>query len=142
MGSDLRTFLAELKRRRVYRVAAVYAAVAFVIWQAADFALPALRLPDWISTLVVVLTLIGFPIALVLAWAFEITPEGVKRTEPLPAEGRPAGSEARAGRLALAVVVLIVVAIGAWWVIGRGAGPRVEREPTAIAVLPFSVHGG
>ncbi|UCC72803.1 MAG: hypothetical protein JSV86_21015 [Gemmatimonadota bacterium] len=140
MASDLRTFLAELKRRRVYRVAAVYAAVAFVIWQAADFALPALRVPDWVSTLIVVLTLIGFPIAVVLAWAFEITAEGVKRTEPLTAGGEAAGSEARAGRFALAIVV-IVVAVGALWMISRYSGPRVEREPTAIAVLPFSVHG-
>lgn len=78
--SALRSFLAELKRRRVYRVAAVYAAVAFVIWQAADFVLPAARLPDWAPTLVLILTVIGFPIALALAWAFDITAEGVKRT--------------------------------------------------------------
>ncbi|UCC81705.1 MAG: tetratricopeptide repeat protein [Gemmatimonadota bacterium] len=78
--SALRSFLIELKRRRVYRVAAVYAAVAFVIWQAADFVLPAARLPDWAPTLVLILTVIGFPIALALAWAFDITAEGVKRT--------------------------------------------------------------
>ncbi|MGD2152578.1 MAG: hypothetical protein PVG79_04870 [Gemmatimonadales bacterium] len=142
MAFHLGSFLDELKRRKVYRVVVVYAAVAFVIWQAADFALPALRLPDWVSTLVVVLTLIGFPIALVLAWAFEITPEGVKRTESLAAEGEPAGAHRRLAPLALATVVLIVVAVGAWWVTGRYSGPRVERAPTAIAVLPFSVHGG
>jgi TolB-like protein len=71
----------ELKRRRVYRVAMVYAVVAFVIWQVAEIAFPALRLPDWALTLVIALTVVGFPIAVVLAWAFDVTPEGVKRTE-------------------------------------------------------------
>jgi len=142
MAFHLGSFLDELKRRKVYRVVVVYAAVAFVIWQAADFALPALRVPDWVPTLVVVLTLSGFPIALVLAWAFEVTAEGVRRTQPLTGEGESVGAEARAGRLALVIVVLVVVAVGAWWMISRYGGPRVERAPTAIAVLPFSVHGG
>jgi hypothetical protein len=81
-ASKLGSFLAELKRRRVYRVAVVYAVVAFVIWQAAEIAFPSLHLPDWTLTFVVVVALIGFPMALVLAWAFEITPEGVRPTEP------------------------------------------------------------
>jgi len=87
----------ELKRRKVYRVAVVYAAVAFAIWQAADFALPAARAPDWVGTVVLVVTLVGFPIALILAWAYDITSEGVRRTQPVdgPGEGPPgvAGSE-------------------------------------------------
>ncbi|UCC85248.1 MAG: hypothetical protein JSW46_10180 [Gemmatimonadota bacterium] len=65
--SGLKLLIDVLKSRRVFRVAVVYAAVAFVIWQAAEIALPALNLPGWALTLVVVLTLIGFPIALV--WA-------------------------------------------------------------------------
>ncbi len=85
-ASKLGSFLAELKRRKVYRVAVVYAVVAFVIWQAAEIAFPSLHLPDWTLTFVVVMALIGFPIALVLAWAFEITPEGVRRTELARAE--------------------------------------------------------
>jgi len=67
--SSLKRMIVELKRRRVIRVAVVYAAVAFVIWQVADFVLPAARLPDWAPTLVLFLTLIGFPIVLALAWA-------------------------------------------------------------------------
>ncbi len=86
---QLRSFLDELKRRKVYRVAVVYAAVAFVIWQAADFVLPAARLPDWAPTLVLILTILGFPIALVLAWAYDITPSGVVRTEPEQARSEP-----------------------------------------------------
>jgi serine/threonine-protein kinase len=79
--SGLRVFLAELKRRRVFRVAVVYAVVGFLVWQVAELAVPGLALPDWVFRLIVLLTILGFPIALVLAWAFEITPEGVRRTE-------------------------------------------------------------
>jgi len=61
--SPLRALLGELKRRRVYRVAVVYAAVAFVIWQAAEIAVPGLNLPNWVLTLDIVLTVLGFPIA-------------------------------------------------------------------------------
>lgn len=71
----LRRFLSELRRRRVYNVALVYAAVAFVVWQVADIALPSLGLPESAVALVLVLTLLGFPVALVLAWAYELRPE-------------------------------------------------------------------
>ncbi|UCC83492.1 MAG: hypothetical protein JSW46_00735, partial [Gemmatimonadota bacterium] len=79
--SRLKRLTDELKRRRVFRVAVVYAAVAFVIWQAAEIAVPGLNLPGWVLTLVILLTALGFPVAVALAWAFDITPEGVKRTE-------------------------------------------------------------
>jgi TolB-like protein len=79
--SRLQRLLEELKRRRVFRVAVVYAAVAFVIWQVAEIAVPGLNLPNIVLTTVILLTILGFPVALALAWAFDITPEGVKRTE-------------------------------------------------------------
>ena len=66
----------ELKRRKVVRVAVVYAATGFVVLQAADIMLPRLGVPDWAMSLVVVLTVLGFPIALVLTWALEVTPDG------------------------------------------------------------------
>jgi hypothetical protein len=69
--SRLQLLLDELKRRRVFRVAAAYAVVAFVIWQAADFVFPALKVPDWVATTVVIVTLLGFPVALALAWALD-----------------------------------------------------------------------
>jgi TolB-like protein/Flp pilus assembly protein TadD len=81
---DFSRFLEELKRRKVYRVAVAYAVVGFVVWQAAEIAFPAMNLPDTALTFVVAVTLLGFPIAIVLAWAFEITPEGVKKTESAP----------------------------------------------------------
>jgi tetratricopeptide (TPR) repeat protein len=135
----MESFLAELKRRRVYRVAVVYAAVAFVIWQAAEIAFPALRLPDWTLTLVVVLTLVGFPIALLLAWAFDVTPEGVKRTEPLePGQTRV---RRRWPVVASLVVVTLLIAGGIfWWIRPRVLGP-VDPSAQVIAVLPFNTSG-
>ena len=89
---NLAIFLAELKRRRVFRVAVVYAGVAFIVFQAADFAFPALHVPDWFSSAVVVLLILCFPIAVGLAWAFDITEKGVVRTAvkeaTAPAEDR------------------------------------------------------
>lgn len=82
MSSRIRSFLSELKRRRVFRVAVVYTAVAFVVWQAAEIAVPGLNLQDWVLTMVILLTILGFPIALVLGWALEMTPEGIRVTEP------------------------------------------------------------
>ena len=85
--SKLAAFLAELKRRRVFRVAIVYAGVTFVIIQIIDGAFPAMHIPDWVGSLVVTLLLLGFPAAVGLAWAFDITEKGVVRT---PAkEGSP-----------------------------------------------------
>src|SRR5258707_10468746 len=76
-----RNFFAELKRRNVYKVAVAYAIVGWLVMQIAATVVPALHLSDAITSAVVVLTLLGFPIALVLAWAFDLTPEGLKRTE-------------------------------------------------------------
>jgi TolB-like protein/Flp pilus assembly protein TadD len=78
--SGFRAFFAELKRRKVVRVAIVYVVVGLVVVEAANNLLPALNLPDWTVTLVVALAILGFPVAVALAWAFDITPEGVKRT--------------------------------------------------------------
>lgn len=78
----LKRLFDELRRRRVFRVAVIYAAVAFVVWQVAEIAVPGLRLPDLVLTAVIVLTILGFPIAVVLAWAYDITPAGTVPTEP------------------------------------------------------------
>jgi TolB-like protein/Flp pilus assembly protein TadD len=139
-------FLAELRRRRVYHVAVMYAAAAFVAAQAADLFLPRLGLPDWTVTFVVVLAVAGFPVALILGWTFDITPGGVRRTLRVPEHGpspQPASWRV-AGGFAVAAMVLVA---GGWWlssvalvpsspVVGRPpAEPVYER--TALAVLPF-----
>jgi TolB-like protein/Flp pilus assembly protein TadD len=139
-------FLTELRRRRVYHVAVMYAATAFVAAQAADLFLPRLGLPDWTVTFVVVLAVAGFPIALILGWTFDITPGGLRRTlrvtehGPLP---RPASWRV-AGGFALAAMLLVA---GGWWLSSVVVGPSspvIDRPPaepayerTALAVLPF-----
>jgi class 3 adenylate cyclase len=90
--------VAELKRRRVFRVVLVYAGVAFLVWQVAAIAFPALGIPSWTLSLVVVLSVLGLPLAVVLAWAFDITREGVVRAEP--ARARPGASGGPAVRSA------------------------------------------
>jgi TolB-like protein len=142
----MKTFLHELKRRKVVRVAAVYAATAFVVLQGADLILPALVLPDWTYRMLVLLALFGLPIALLLGWAFELTPSGVRATTPSPAaHGEPLPS--LLGRRTIVMTALLVV-LG----IGLGAGlflaPSTGGSGTAsledsnvdrsIAVLPFS----
>ena len=74
-------FLEELKRRKVFRVSATYGVVAWVIMQIGEVTFPALHLPDWVLTAVVVILLIGFPIVTIIAWIFDKTPEGIVRTE-------------------------------------------------------------
>src|SRR5215813_5474799 len=78
---NLRNFLAELKRRHVYRVAIAYGVVAWLLIQVATQTFPFFEIPNWMVRAVVLLLILGFPVALILAWAFELTPEGLKRTE-------------------------------------------------------------
>src|SRR5450755_109090 len=74
-------FFVELKRRNVYKVAVAYAVVGWLLVQIATQVFPFFEIPNWAVRLVVLVIVIGFPIALVIAWAFELTPEGLKRTE-------------------------------------------------------------
>ncbi|HEV2094918.1 MAG TPA: hypothetical protein VGQ82_00290, partial [Chthoniobacterales bacterium] len=90
-----RNFLAELKRRNVYKVAVAYAIVGWLVMQIAATVVPALHLSDAITSAVVLLVILGFPVALILAWAFELTPEGIKRTEGDGTEPQPARSPSR-----------------------------------------------
>jgi TolB-like protein len=78
-GMNPRSFFAELRRRHVYRVAIAYAVVAWLLIQVATQVFPFFEIPNWVVRLVVLLTVLGFPVALVIAWAFELTPEGIKR---------------------------------------------------------------
>ncbi len=91
-----RNFFGELKRRNVYKVAVAYAVVAWLVIQIATQVFPVFDIPNWAPRLVVILLLLGFPVALVLSWAYELTPEGIKRTEEVapPSRSRagPGGS--------------------------------------------------
>jgi len=140
-------FFAELKRRNVYKVAVAYAIVGWLVVQIATQVFPFLEIPNWIVRLVIVLVAIGFPIALVIAWAFELTPEGLKRTEVADAAIAP-----RSSHRAWIYVVVIggILSIGVFF-LGRytagNATPRHSEAATAtpqksIAVLPLLNESG
>ena len=123
-------FLEELKRRHVYRVAAAYAVVGWLLIQVATQVFPVFHLPDWIDQAVVLLILIGFPIALVLAWAFDTTSHGIVATDAQEAEANPRvrRRSRRAGMAVGAIGVLIaLIAGGAYWHFGRPAAPSVAK---------------
>ncbi len=133
-------FFLELKRRRVIRVAIGYAVAAGALMQSVSVIFPALHFPEWTTTFVVVLCLVGFPVALVLAWAFDLTPHGVRGA--LAAEdyagARPSGL-ARYG-LAVALAVLVIGAVGttAFFALRQRHGAVATREaPVRLAVLYF-----
>src|SRR5205809_143978 len=133
-------FLSELKRRNVYKVAVTYAVVGWVIAQIATQIFPFLEIPNWIVRLVIVLIAIGFPIALVIAWAFEATPEGIKRTEV--ADAMPAGAGQKKHAWIYIVILGALLSIGLFFV-GRysvrntAIATRTEATTKSIAELPF-----
>ena len=104
------SFFNELKRRNVLRVGIAYAVVAWLLLQVSDTLVPALYLPEWFRSGVALLLILGFPIALVFAWAFELTPEGVKKEGEVD-PGRSI-AEATGRKLDFAIIGLIVVALG------------------------------
>src|SRR5437763_14951049 len=111
-------FFSELKRRNVYKVAAAYAVVGWLIVQVATQVFPFFEIPNWGVRLVVLLVITGFPIALVIAWAFETTPEGIKRTEVADAMAMAAAT--RRKKHAWIYVVVIAAAISvALFFLGR-----------------------
>jgi len=148
-------FFAELKRRNVYKVAVAYAIVGWLLIQIATQVFPFLEIPNWVVRLVIALVAIGFPIALIIAWAFELTPQGIKRAEDIdPLDSRsgqvlPAGSGSRNRTWIYVAVIGATLSVGLFF-IGRYTASRTswtEREhpplvaaspgQKSIAVLPF-----
>lgn len=142
-------FFSELKRRKVVHVAAVYGVTAWLAAQVLALAVNAYTAPAWIMPMAVTLLLIGFPIALVLAWAFEVTPEGVQQTSPITGASA-ASMGGPTNKLTYTLIGLIIIALG--WLLFRleFMGPRDGAEVTpavsvateidvskSIAVLPL-----
>lgn len=133
------SFLDELKRRKVVRVALVYAATAFVVLQAADLLAAGLALPPWVFAAITVVTILGFPLALVLAWAFQVTPEGVQRT------GAGGDAERWLSRRTVAAVgaALVLVLAGGWFInpvvaarLARSTADNGRSGPVIASLLP------
>jgi len=122
-------FVGEVKRRKVYRVAAAYVIAAGGIIQLASAAFPAWELPNWALRLVIVLLLVGFPIALILAWAFDVTAQGIKTT-PTAAPRR----QVRRNVIMLATAGVVMSAAVGFFVLPRASAHKIDKS---IAVLPF-----
>jgi len=132
------SFLAELKRRNVYKVAVAYAIAGWALAQGIAQVFPVFDVPNWVVRLIVALIVIGFPISLIFAWAFEITPEGVKRTEEADAMPPSARSTNRAW--IYVVVIGVIVSLGLFFLGRYTAGNRttLSGDKKSIAVLPFA----
>src|SRR5687768_12110927 len=134
-------FFAELKRRNVYKVAVAYAVVSWLSIQIATQVFPFFEVPNWAIRLVIWLLALGFPVALVLAWAFEITPEGIKLESELGPNERGKGPIGR--RIVGITIALAVVAAGlmAFQLLQSRLTKTSHGEPdvpaASIAVLPF-----
>jgi TolB-like protein/Tfp pilus assembly protein PilF len=122
-------FFEEVKRRKVYRVAAAYVVVAGGAIQLASAVFPAWELPSWTLRLVIILLLIGFPISLILAWAFDVTPQGIRATPSAPATPRR-----RRNVIALIAIGAVVSAAAGIFLLPRASAHRMDKS---IAVLPF-----
>ncbi len=150
-----RNFFAELKRRNVYKVAVAYAIIGWLLIQIATATFPVLEIPNWASKLVIALVALGFPIALILAWAFELTPEGIKHSETIgPNEYIPQWSTRKFAGLILAIALLAAGVLTFQLVHNRsmsqGQVSGATRLPVAlistsqksIAVLPLLNESG
>src|SRR5437868_1427250 len=138
------SFLAELKRRNVYKVAIAYAVVAWLLIQAASIFLPAFDAPSWVMKIFIIVIIFGFPVALIFSWAFEITPEGIKLESEIASNK---SITRRTGRKIVAVTIALgVVAAGLFvYQLVRSKSavtPRPSEAATvpekSIAVLPFA----
>src|SRR5256885_1128747 len=123
-------FFEEVKRRKVYRVAIAYVIAAVGIIQLASAAFPAWELPNWALRLVIMSLLIGFPIALILAWAFDVTPQGIKTTPTIAV----AGAHRRRNVLMLLATGVIISAAAGFFLLPRAVARKIDKS---IAVLPF-----
>jgi len=143
---DPATFLTELKRRKVYRVAVAYAIVAWLLIQAASILFPTFEAPPWVMKVFVTAVILGFPVALILAWAFELTPEGLRRSEEVaPRELKTPKPGSKWTAIIVAAAVLAATLLAFQFARTRTA-PTAELPkqtvPTAtldksVAVLPF-----
>jgi len=123
-------FFKELQRRKVYRVAAAYIIAAGFIIQVGSAVFPAWELPNWTLRLVVVLLLVGFPIALILAWAYDVTPQGIRAT---PTTATP-GAHRRRNLIMLIAMGVVVSAAAGFFLLPRASARKIDKS---IAVLPF-----
>jgi hypothetical protein len=137
---NLHSFFAELKRRNVYKVAVAYVVAGWALSQGIAQVFPVFDIPNWVIRLIVLLIIIGLPIALVLAWMFELTPQGIKRTET--ADAMPESARQKKHAWIYVVVIGGLLSIGLFslgrYTARNGSSASSSQLPAkSIAVLPF-----
>jgi len=138
-------FWQELKRRKVIKAVAMYAATAFIIMEAGDIMLTRLGLPDWTVTFLIVVLIIGFPITLIFSWIFDITPKGVQKTENVNEDETQAGvaeikkRKLKASDLAIAVLIITVCILVYPKLFQKDLLNEIRDEGgmISVAVMPF-----
>ena len=141
-------FIQELQRRHVVRAAIAYAVVGWVILQLASIVFPAFGAPDWVLKVVVAVLAFGFPLAMALAWSFELTPEGLRRTEPADSpDARAPEAQNRVGKQLNTLIIGVLCVVIALLLVERFVLHRIANEASAvpeksIAVLPLANTGG
>lgn len=133
------SLIEELKRRNVFRVAIIYVVVSWLLMQIGDVMFPALRLPDWTTTLLVAFLLLGFPLVIVFAWAFELTPDGVVRTTDVPPEQSITSATGQKINFVIigALVVAVTFLLAKDWLEPPAPIASAAVADQSIAVLPF-----
>lgn len=133
-----RNFFAELQRRNVYKVGVAYGVVAWLLIQIATQVFPFFEIPNWCVRLVIVLVALGFPVAVILAWAYELTPEGIKRESDLPLQHPANPRRGQRLNVLITAVLLCLISLLVFQRFRRGDGGSASGAPDkSIAVLPF-----
>ncbi len=134
----MKELISELRRRNVFRVAVAYVVVGWVVTEVASTVLPILEAPQWLLKVILLLIVLGFPIALVIAWAFELTPDGIKRETDI--DRSESISKRTGARLDRSIIVVLLIAI-TWFAIDKfftgDRGTLVAGDLRSIAVIPF-----
>ena len=143
-SSRVAAFVAELRHRKVFRVAAVYAGVAWVILEVADLVMPRLGLPDWTVTFLIILLIVGFPIAIILSWIFDLTPQGVEKTESIEEESQSAKLQKKkslfnVSNLIIAILLVVVCFLLYPRIFSKDqlVEIRDDKGRISVAVMPF-----
>jgi hypothetical protein len=135
------SFFAELRRRNVFRVAAAYIIVGWLIMQAGEVLAPALHLPDWVNSTLAFFLILGFPLALILAWAFELTPDGIKKEREV--DRTQSITHATGRKLNYTIIALMAAALAyfAWDKFGANPHSDVELAQTSPATEQTTTSG-
>jgi len=134
---NLKKFFAELQRRNVYRVAAAYGVVSWLLIQIATQVFPFFDIPNWATRMVIVVLMLGFPIALIIAWVYELTPQGLQRTDEVAPAKSISHSTGRKIDFVIIGVLLTVIATMAWRHYHPAEPGLTKSAESSIAILPF-----